>query len=56
MQRTENQVASHGGADGDVGCLDIANFAHHHHVRILSQNMAQTLGKREINFRFHVDL
>src|SRR5437667_1535202 len=49
-------MPGHGGADGDVGRLDVANFADHYDIRILPQNMAKTFGKSEIDFRLHIDL
>ena len=40
----------------NVRGFDIANFTHHHDVRVLPQNMAQALGEGEIDLRFHIDL
>ena len=56
VERTEYQVTRHSRPNCDVGCLDIANFANHHHVWILPQNVSQPFGEREIDLRFHVDL
>ncbi len=56
VQRAEDKVAGHRGADGDIRGLDIANLADHYHIRILSQNVAQAFSESEIDFRFHVDL
>ena len=56
VQRAEDKVTGHRRANGDVRRFDIANFSDHDDVRILSQNVAQTFGKRQIDFRFHIDL
>src|ERR1700722_15223738 len=49
-------MASHGSADGNVRCLDVANFAHHDNVRVLPQNVTQTLCEGEIYLWFHINL
>ena len=56
VQRAENKVTSHRRANRDVRGFDVANLADHHHVRILSQNVTETFGERQIDLRFHVDL
>ena len=56
VQRTENEVTGHRCANRDVGGFDVANLTHHHHVRILPQNVAKTFGERQINLRLHVNL
>src|SRR6266481_1931614 len=43
VQRAEDKVTSHGCADGDVRGFDVANLTNHHHIRILSQNMAEPI-------------
>src|SRR5690348_12184420 len=46
----------HGRADRDVRSFDVANLTHHDHIGVLSQNVAQTFGKSEVDLRFHLDL
>ncbi len=43
-----------GRLDSDFGGFEIANFPHHHHIRVLSQEGAQGAGKGEP--RLGVDL
>ncbi len=56
VQRAENKMASHGSANGDVRRLDVANFTDHDDVRVLPQNVTQTLCEGEIDLWFHVNL
>ncbi len=44
-KRAEDKVTGHGRANRDVRGLDVANFADHHDVRVLSQNVTQTWAK-----------
>src|SRR5260370_20313339 len=39
MQRAEDEVTSHCRANRDIRRFDVANFANHHDVRVLSQNV-----------------
>ncbi len=54
MQGGEHQVAGLGSLDGDLGGFEIANFPHHHHIRVLPQEGAQGAGEGEP--RLGVDL
>src|SRR6058998_203646 len=56
VQRAKNEVASHGRANRYVRRLDVADLADHHYIRVLSQNVAETFGKSQINLWFHIDL
>src|SRR5437773_2478972 len=56
VERAENKVASHGGANGDVRGFNVADLADHHYVGILSQNVTETFGESQIDLRFHIDL
>src|SRR5262245_19901175 len=49
MQRREHQVSGETRLDGDLGGLDVANLAHHHHVRILAQDCAQPARERHLD-------
>ncbi len=49
-------MAGHGGADGDLGGLEVADFADHDDVRILAQDGAQAVGEGEADLGFHIDL
>ena len=44
------------GLDRDFGGLKVADLPHHDNVRILPDNRAQTVCKRETDLRFHLDL
>src|SRR5439155_22952099 len=50
------KVTGHRCADSNVGSFDVANLTSHHYVGVLSQNVAETFRKGQVNFRFHVDL
>ena len=56
MQRAEDEVTGHGRANRDICRFDVANFANHHDVRVLSQNVTQTFGERKIDLWFYVNL
>src|SRR5947209_6075010 len=49
-------MTGHGSANRDVGRLNVTNFTDHDHVRVLAQNVAETAGKGELDFRFNVHL
>ena len=40
----------------DLSSFQVADFAHHHHVRILTQEGAQRRGKAQANLVVDVDL
>ena len=44
------------GLNGNLGCLLVADFADHHHIGILTQNGAQLIGKRQIDFWIYLRL
>jgi len=54
VDRTRWPVSA--GLHRDVGGFVVANFAHHHHVRVLTQNLAQGRGKRQADGRLHLNL
>ena len=56
MQRAEHQVTGQRSPDGDVGRLAVADLTHHHHVRVLSQDVPQPGGKRQPDVGTHRDL
>ena len=56
VQRGEDQVAGERGADGDIGRLAVADFAHHDDVRVLAHDVAQAGGEGQPDLRIHVDL
>ena len=56
VERAENKVTGHRCADRNVGGFNVANLAHHDYVGVLSQNVAETFRKSQVDFRFHVDL
>src|SRR4029450_10308558 len=56
VERAENKVTGHRCADRNIGGFDITNLTNHHYVGILSQNVTETFRKRQVDFRFHVDL
>ena len=56
LERGEDEVPCHRGADGDLRGLEIANFADHDDVRILPENGTQAVGKSEPDVRLDVDL
>ena len=45
-----------GGLNGDGGGFLIADFADHHHVRVLTKQRAQGGGKRHADLLMHLDL
>src|SRR5215467_1534938 len=49
-------MSGHRCANRNVRSLDIANFADHHNIRILSQDVSKTFSESQINFWFDVDL
>ena len=56
VKGAKDEVAGHGGPDGDLGGLEVAHFADHHDVRILAQDGAQAVREGEVDLRVHVDL
>ena len=56
MERAEHQVARHRRPDRNVRRLHIANLAHHDHVRVLPQNVAEPFRECQVDLRFHIDL
>ena len=56
VQRGQHQVARQAGLNGDLRRFRIADFANHHHVRVLPQDGAQRAGKGEFNARVHLRL
>ena len=56
VQCAEDQVTRQRSADGDVRRLGVPNLTHHHHVRILPQDVPQAGGERQPNVRAHSDL
>ena len=49
-------MAGERGADGDVGGLAVADFAHHDDIGILADDVAQAAGEGEADLRIDVDL
>jgi len=49
-------VARESGPDGDLRGLEVADFAHHDHIRVLAHDVAQAAGEREADLGIHVDL
>ncbi len=47
VQRAQNLVTGEGGLDRDIGGFVVANFTHHHDVRVLAQDRTQGRGKIE---------
>ena len=56
MERTKDKVARQCRLDGEVGRLVVADLPHHHHIRVLTENTAQTIGKGEANVTIDLDL
>src|SRR5205823_12689094 len=56
VQRAENKMTRHRGADRDVCGFDVANLTNHHNVRVLPQNVTETFGKGQIDLWLHVNL
>ena len=54
VQRRQHQVAGERGLHGDLRGFEVADFADHHHVRVLAQDGAQAA--REGHFDLGVDL
>jgi len=49
-------VTREGRPDGDLRGLEVADFAHHDHIRVLAHDVAQTAGEREADLGIYVDL
>ena len=49
-------MAGERGVNRQTGCFFIANFSHHHNVRILPDERAQTVRESETDFRFDLRL
>ena len=56
VQRGQHQVAGERRLHGDLGGLHVADLADHHHVRVLTQDGAQRLGKRHVDAGVHLRL
>ena len=56
VQRRQHQVAGLRGLDGDLGGLEVADFADHDDVRVLAQEGAQRGGEGQADLRVDVDL
>ena len=56
MERAEHGDAGQTGPAGDVGRFRIANFADHHHVRVLPQHAAECFDKSELDAAVDLDL
>ena len=56
VERGEHEVARQSGLDGDVRRLAVADFAHEHDVRVLTQHAAEHTGERQAHRRVHVHL
>ena len=56
VQRRQHQVAGLRGLDRDLGGLEVADLAHHDHVRVLAQERAQRGGERQAGLVVHVHL
>ena len=56
VQGREHQVAGLRGLDGDFRGFEVADFADHHHVRILAQEGAQRRGEGQAHLVVDVDL
>ena len=56
MQRAHDHVAGEGGLDGDAARFQVANFADHDHVRILTQECLERRGEGHPDFRTHLHL
>ena len=50
VQRAEHHVPGQGGLHGDLGGLQVADFAHQDHVRVLPQDGTQGRGERDADF------
>ena len=49
VQGAEHKVARQGGLNGSLCGFEVANFTDHHHVRVMTQNVAKPTPKREAN-------
>ena len=56
VQRAEHQVTGERRLHGDFGRFQVANFADQDHVRVVTQNRAQTGGERQPILAFDLDL
>ena len=56
VQRAEDHVAGERGLHGDLGRLQVADFAHQDFVRILPQDRSQALGERVADVRIDRNL
>ena len=56
MQRAQHHVAGHGGLEGDVGRLLVADLADEDHVGVGAEDRAQAAGERQAGARVDLDL
>jgi hypothetical protein len=56
MQRTEHQMARKRCLDRNLGSFNVSNFSHHDHIRILPEDMAETVGERKTYLGFYLHL
>ena len=42
--------------NSDLSSFGVANFTDHNHIRVLPENMAETIGEGEIDFWFDLHL
>ncbi len=56
VQRREDEVAGERGLDRDLGGLDVADLADHHHVGVRAEDRAERRGEREAGANVDLDL
>ncbi len=56
VERAEDQVPGEGGADGDLGGFEVADFADHDHVGVLAEDVAQAHGEGQADVAADGDL
>ena len=56
VERAKDKVARQCRLDGEVGRLVVADLPHHHHIGVLTENTAQTIGKGKANVTIDLDL
>ena len=56
MQGGKDEVAGKRGLNRDFGSFTVPDFAHHHDIRVLSENRAQPAGEGQVDLRIDLNL
>ena len=56
MKGAENQVAGHGGLNGNLSRFEISNFSNEYHIGIVSQDRTKPSSEVEPNFMIDLNL